>query len=91
MGGKLNYIQPRVLAAPRRPEIPIATDLRLLLPYRSHDDICERIRAKDGFKNFLELPTEYEMNAAAGQGTIVVVNLSSARSDAFLINRRSDR
>lgn len=56
-----------------------------------HDDICERIRAKNGFKNFLELPTKYGMNAAAGQGTIVVVNLSSARSDAFLIKIRSIR
>ena len=31
------------------------------------------------------------MNAVAGQGTIVVVNLSSARSDAFLINRKKIR
>lgn len=31
------------------------------------------------------------MNAAAGQGTIVVVNLSSARSDTVLINRKKVR
>ncbi|CAI7647776.1 unnamed protein product [Penicillium manginii] len=44
-----------------------------------------RIRTKPGFHNFLLPPTRAEILATADQGPIIVINLSSYRCDAFLI------
>ena len=46
-----------------------------------------RIRAQPGFHNFLLPPTAKELMAAADPDPIIVVNLSSFRCDAFLIER----
>jgi tetratricopeptide (TPR) repeat protein len=46
-----------------------------------------KIRAKTGFHNFLLPPTPDELMAAADPDPIVVVNLSSYRCDAFLVQR----
>jgi tetratricopeptide (TPR) repeat protein len=45
------------------------------------------IRAKPGFHNFLLPPTPDELMAAADPDPIIVVNLSSYRCDAFLVQR----
>ncbi|KAK6524110.1 hypothetical protein TWF694_005773 [Orbilia ellipsospora] len=55
----------------------------------SYTEILEEIRSKPGFRTFLMQPTQSEMMAAAGRGTIVVVNISSYRCDAFLITKDS--
>ncbi|XTI84522.1 hypothetical protein V2W45_1368629 [Cenococcum geophilum] len=48
-------------------------------------DLLTRIRAEAGFHNFLLAPTADELMAAANPNPIVVVNPSSFRCDAFLI------
>ncbi|KAK4171655.1 CHAT domain-containing protein [Triangularia setosa] len=50
-------------------------------------ELIARIRAQPGFDRFLCLPAENEMIAAATLNPIIVVNLSSYRCDAFLIER----
>jgi tetratricopeptide (TPR) repeat protein len=54
-------------------------------------DLLLRIRAEAGFHNFLLAPTVDELMAAANPDPIVVVNLSSFRCDAFLIDSHSVR
>ena len=51
------------------------------------EDACARIRAKPKFKHFLLPPQTAEMQAAAGDGMIVVINIGKQRSDAFLISK----
>ncbi|PQE12949.1 TPR domain-containing protein [Rutstroemia sp. NJR-2017a BBW] len=50
-------------------------------------ELIMRIRALPGFHNFLLPPTPDELMAAANPDPIIVVNLSSYRCDAFLIER----
>lgn len=52
-------------------------------------EVTKEIRAQPGFENFLLPPTRAELEAAADLGPIVVVNMSSYRCDAFLIQRDS--
>lgn len=49
------------------------------------DETVSAIRAQPGFERFLLPPTADEMMAAAKLGPIVVINLSSYRCDAFLV------
>jgi tetratricopeptide (TPR) repeat protein len=55
------------------------------------EEVVAKIRAQPGFKNFLLPPTADELMAAADPGPIVVVNISSYRCDAFLIERHQIR
>ncbi|KAH6953787.1 CHAT domain-containing protein [Ilyonectria sp. MPI-CAGE-AT-0026] len=48
-------------------------------------EIIAEIRAQPGFGSFFLPPTADELMAAANQGPIVVVNLSSYRCDAFIV------
>ncbi|MCJ1456671.1 hypothetical protein MMC28_007034 [Mycoblastus sanguinarius] len=50
-------------------------------------EVIKEIRARPGFDSFLLPPTEDELKAAADLGPVIVVNLSSYRCDAFLIER----
>ncbi|KAL8366673.1 hypothetical protein RB595_010506 [Gaeumannomyces hyphopodioides] len=50
-------------------------------------ELITRIRAQPGFHNFLLPPTADELMAAADPDPIIVVNLSTYRCDAFLIQR----
>ncbi|KAJ5740123.1 hypothetical protein N7533_012907 [Penicillium manginii] len=50
-------------------------------------ETLKNIRAESGFHNFLLPPTPDELMAAADPDPIVVINLSSYRCDAFLIER----
>jgi hypothetical protein len=54
-------------------------------------EIIARIRTEPGFENFLLSPTADELMAAADRGPIVIVNVSSYRRDAFLIERHQIR
>lgn len=54
-------------------------------------ELIVRIRSEPGFERFLMPPAMEDLKAAAKDGTIIVVNLSNYRSDAFLINRQSIR
>jgi tetratricopeptide (TPR) repeat protein len=54
---------------------------------RRLQEVLEEIRSKEGFKNFLLPPTLDELTTAANDGTIVVVNVSSYRCDAFLVRQ----
>ncbi|KAI9782859.1 MAG: hypothetical protein M1816_001679 [Peltula sp. TS41687] len=49
------------------------------------EKVIEKIRAKPGFEEFLQPPTEKELMAAAVSGPIVTINTSSYRCDALLI------
>ncbi|KAI1158960.1 CHAT domain-containing protein [Nemania serpens] len=51
------------------------------------DKLRSRIRAQLGFENFHLLPTIDELKAAAHPDPIIIVNLSSYRCDAFLVER----
>jgi tetratricopeptide (TPR) repeat protein len=55
------------------------------------EEVVAKIRTQPGFQNFLLPPTTDELMAAADLGPIVVVNLSSYRCDAFLIERHQIR
>jgi tetratricopeptide (TPR) repeat protein len=55
------------------------------------EEVVAKIRAQPGFKNFLLPPTADELMTAADPGPIVVVNISSYRCDAFLIERHQIR
>jgi hypothetical protein len=50
-------------------------------------ETVKKIRAKPGFQNFLLSPTPDELMAAADPDPIIVINLSSYRCDAFLVQR----
>ncbi|KAF2804516.1 uncharacterized protein BDZ99DRAFT_544163 [Mytilinidion resinicola] len=48
-------------------------------------ELITEIRGQPDFQNFLLPPTHEELMAAASQGPIVIINVSSYRCDAFLI------
>jgi hypothetical protein len=50
-------------------------------------ELITQIRSKPGFDNFLLPPTANELMAAANPDPVVVVNVSSYRCDAFLVER----
>ncbi|KAH8796745.1 CHAT domain-containing protein [Hyaloscypha finlandica] len=50
-------------------------------------ELITRIRAQSGFDNFLLPPAAVELMTAADPDPIIVINLSSYRCDAFLIER----
>ncbi|CAG7555675.1 unnamed protein product [Fusarium equiseti] len=54
-------------------------------------ELINRIRCEPGFEKFLMPPAMEDLKATAQDGTIIVVNLSEYRSDAFLINHESIR
>jgi tetratricopeptide (TPR) repeat protein len=55
------------------------------------DEVVATIRAQPRFKNFLLPPTADELMTAANPGPIVVVNISSYRCDAFIIEHHQIR
>ena len=54
-------------------------------------ELIIQIRSKPGFDNFLHPPTADELTAAANPDHVVVVNVSSYRCDAFLVERNRIR
>ncbi|CAG7555185.1 unnamed protein product [Fusarium equiseti] len=58
---------------------------------REFDDIIERIRAQDGFHDFLQPPSAESLMAAADSGPIVVINVNHIRCDAILVERHRIR
>jgi hypothetical protein len=55
------------------------------------NEVIAKIRDHPGFQNFLLPPTYDELMAAADQGPIIIINISSYRCDAFLIEHRQIR
>uniref|UniRef100_A0A8H7N4I0 CHAT domain-containing protein n=1 Tax=Bionectria ochroleuca TaxID=29856 RepID=A0A8H7N4I0_BIOOC len=51
------------------------------------DRLVDEIRTKPGFETFLEAPTVLEMQAAAADGAIVVLNVNNYRSDAIIVEK----
>ncbi|KAJ4013303.1 hypothetical protein NW752_007599 [Fusarium irregulare] len=58
---------------------------------REFDDIIERIRSQDGFRDFLQPPAAENLMAAANSGPIVVINVNQIRCDAILVERHTIR
>ena len=56
---------------------------------KKFESTVETIRALDGFESFLRGPTEDELMKLAVHGPIVAFNVTSIRSDAFLVTTRS--
>lgn len=56
---------------------------------RDFNKVIDTIRAQPGFSDFLQPPTVKELMSTAEQGPIVILNISSFRCDAFLIQRSS--
>lgn len=54
-------------------------------------ELITEIRSQPGFENFLLPPTREELMAAASQGPIVIINVSSYRCDAFVIEHHQIR
>lgn len=55
------------------------------------NEVIAKVRSQPGFENFLLPPTPNEPMAAADQGPITIVNVSSYRCDAFLIEHHQIR
>ncbi|RYP58041.1 hypothetical protein DL770_010519 [Monosporascus sp. CRB-9-2] len=51
------------------------------------DTIIQKIRKLSGFEHFLLAPSEDEMKAAAAPGPIVIVNVSTYRCDALVVEK----
>ncbi|KAF3230362.1 hypothetical protein TWF191_010251 [Orbilia oligospora] len=58
---------------------------------KAFDNLCAQIRELSGFENFLLPLTEEEMKAAADPDPIVVINLSTIRCDAFIVEKHQIR
>ncbi|KAF7789560.1 hypothetical protein EIP86_000506 [Pleurotus ostreatoroseus] len=54
------------------------------------DNVVERIRQIEGFRNFLRAVPFVELQIAAQDGPIVVVNVSKYRSDALIVQHNCD-
>ena len=52
---------------------------------RQLDELINEIRALDGFGDFLLPPSLERLASAAGQGPIVIINVSRYRSDALIV------
>ncbi|KAH9474316.1 hypothetical protein JR316_0012774 [Psilocybe cubensis] len=53
------------------------------------DETVEKIRKIDGFENFLQAPQFKQLQAAAVEGPVIIVNISSYRCDAIIILHHS--
>ncbi|EXL64729.1 hypothetical protein FOPG_19016 [Fusarium oxysporum f. sp. conglutinans race 2 54008] len=51
------------------------------------EELLERIRGQPGFERFLLSASEAEMREAAAQGPIVILNVSSHRCDALIVEQ----
>ncbi|KAI9896028.1 hypothetical protein N3K66_009097 [Trichothecium roseum] len=51
--------------------------------------LIDTIRTKPNFSNFLQPPTSKELMSAANEGPVVIINTSSFRNDAFIVQRGS--
>jgi hypothetical protein len=49
------------------------------------DRLVEQVRRIDGFADFLRPPSASDLQAAAAEGSIVMINVSRRRSDAFVL------
>jgi hypothetical protein len=58
---------------------------------KEFDSLLAAIRCLDGFERFLLGPSEFEFKTLAGNGPIVILNVSDFRSDAFLITSQNIR
>jgi tetratricopeptide (TPR) repeat protein len=54
-------------------------------------EVIKKIRDQPGFQNFLLPPTYDDLIAATDQGPIVIINVSSYRCDAFLVEHHGIR
>jgi len=52
---------------------------------REWDDLVARVRAMEGFEDFLRPPAAQRLVSAAGNGVIAVVNVAERRCDALLV------
>ncbi|KAH7129911.1 CHAT domain-containing protein [Dactylonectria estremocensis] len=72
------------------PEIPPAARISLASEVAAEakdlDELVNEIRKEPGFEDFMGVPSESKIKGAALYGPIVVVNISSFRSDAILID-----
>lgn len=55
------------------------------------DEVINDVRKQPGFENFLLPPDEIQMQAAAACGPIVVINVSSQRCDALIVEQHRMR
>ncbi|KAF7547170.1 hypothetical protein G7Z17_g7916 [Cylindrodendrum hubeiense] len=58
---------------------------------RQMDEILEDIRLQPGFEHFLEPASEEQLLEAAADGPIIILNVSSYRCDALVIDSRGFR
>jgi hypothetical protein len=58
---------------------------------REFDNLIVEIRKQPGFEDFLDAPSELDMQAAALCGPIVVINVSQYRCDAILVEQHQIR
>ncbi|KAL4744101.1 hypothetical protein BDV11DRAFT_176876 [Aspergillus similis] len=54
---------------------------------KDFDKLIVDIRNQPGFNNFLQAPSEKEMQHAAQEGPIVIINISHYRCDAILVEQ----
>jgi tetratricopeptide (TPR) repeat protein len=53
------------------------------------DRLVDQIREQSGFEQFLRAPTRDEIQCAASNGPIVIVNISQHRCDAIIVEEKS--
>ena len=58
---------------------------------KEFDRLVTKIQELDGFKDFLLLPSEADMKAAAQRGPVIVINVSKHRCDALLVETHQVR
>ena len=56
-----------------------------VVPAEEWDSLMSQIRAVTGLESFLEPPSVNELRQAAGDGPVVVINVTDFRSDAFIL------
>ncbi|KAL4751015.1 CHAT domain-containing protein, partial [Aspergillus terricola var. indicus] len=54
---------------------------------KEYDKLIVDIRKQPGFDNFLQAPSEKEMQHAAQKGPIIIINISQYRCDAILVEQ----
>jgi len=60
---------------------------RLLRANRRLEEVVNKIRSKKGFEGFLKPPNLDQMKDAAGEGSIVVINIAEWRCDAIIVRK----
>ncbi|KAJ4193185.1 hypothetical protein NW767_010474 [Fusarium falciforme] len=58
---------------------------------KEFDELIEDIRALPEFSNFLGPPNEFEIQGAAVDGPLVIINVSKYRCDALLVEKHQTR